>query len=89
MKQFVNQIILLINTADPRYIVSIYTRIAANTLQKSWFVLHFGIFKKSFIKICLIENFNLESDRTVCDDPHLPSTSVAMVLGIILNILIT
>lgn len=44
MKQFVNQIILLINTADPRFIVSVYTRIAADTLQKSWFVLHIGIF---------------------------------------------
>lgn len=44
MKQFVNQIILLINTADPRFIVSVYTRIAAGTPQKSWFVLHIGIF---------------------------------------------
>lgn len=89
MKQFVNQIILLINTADPRFIVSVYTRIAADTPQKSWFVLHIGIFLKSFIKICLIENFNLESDRSVRDDPHLLSPLVAMGLGNILNILIT
>lgn len=61
MKQFVNQIILLINTADPRFIVSVYTRIAADTPQKSWFVLHIGIFFKIFHQN--MSNWKLQSRK--------------------------
>ena len=77
------------NTVDPCHHAQ-YTRIVPTQQKKviSFFVLRLKK-KESSIKIRLIENFNLESDRFDLVSPHLFSPSAEMGLGNIFNILIT
>lgn len=89
MKQSVNQIILLWILSIPVTTLNIPVSFSHN--KKSHFILRIEILKKkkSSIKIRLIENFNLESDRFDLASPHLFSPSAEMGLGNIFNILIT
>lgn len=78
------------NTVDPCHHAQ-YTRIVLTQQKKSFHSSYwdFKKKKKSSIKIRLIENFNLESDRFDLASPHLFSPSAEMGLGNIFNILIT
>lgn len=76
MKHSVNQIILLINTVAPSEVAGTYPY-HCNARQKTrMFILHIENKrnkKKSSVKTRLIENFNLESDRTALStriSPH-------------------